>query len=340
MKRWSIRDVARVAGVSPATVSRVLNNNPSVAPDLARRVHEAVRTLEGGPAVPRRILVAMPRRLETYEPDPMGGAFYGQVLTGLHQVFQEAGHDLALLPYNPADGAEAVIRVQQDRADALVLIGADASEELAREAQRQSLPVIVIDRHVRGVDSVISDNLGGSEEVTAHVLRQGYRRLAFVSESFADPSFAARKLGFERAVAESGVAGVDVRQYELGFAWSDAPAVVEELCRAFRPPFAIVAANDMTALHLLGILKAKGLSIPDDVGLAGFDDIAQAGRVDPPLTTVRVDKLEMGRLAARRVLERLEVADLLPVTITMHVAVMERASTALQTVLQGTRQEG
>ena len=329
MKRWTIRDVAKVAGVSPATVSRVLNDNPSVAPELARRVHDAVRTLEGG-RTPKRIAVVLPRRLEAYEPDPMGGSFYGPVITGMHQVFQEAGHDLTLLPYSPDQGAEAVLRVERDRSDALILIGADASEELALEAQRRGMPVVVIDRHVRGVDSVISDNFGGAEEITAHVLRQEYRRLAFVSESFSDPSFDARRKGFERAIARSGLEGLDVRQYELGFAWSAAAAVVEELCRALEPPFAIVAGNDMTALHILGILKAKNLSIPDQVGLAGFDDIAQASLVDPPLTTVRVDKVEMGRLAARRVLERMEVGDLLPITITMHVALMERASTALR----------
>lgn len=330
MKRWTVRDVARVAGVSPATVSRVLNNHPSVAPELARRVHDAVRMLERGPQTSRRIVVAVTRRADSAEPDPLDGNAYGQVLTGIHQVFREAGHDLALLPYDPEEDAGEILRAQPGRCDALILVGSDASEELAREAQRRGIPVVVIDRHVRGVDSVVSDNLGGGEEVTAHILRQGYRRLAFVSESFSDPSFAARKEGFERAIARSGLEGLDVRQYELGVGWSAASLAVEELCRMLTPPFALVAGNDMTALHMLGILKAKSLAIPDQVGLAGFTDIAQASRVDPPLTTVRVDRAEMGRLAARRVLERLDLGDLLPITITIHVSLMERASTALR----------
>lgn len=327
VKRWSIRDVAKVAGVSPATVSRVLNEHPTVSADLKRRVHDAIRTLEGRGASPRRIAVALPQRGEGDDPEPSGWA---QLLSAAHQVLREAGHELALLPYSPAEGAEAVVRAQRDRSDAFILICNGASEELAREAQRQGKPTIVVDRRVRGVDSVVADDLGGGEDLTAHVLEQGYRSLAFVSESFADPASAARRRGFEQAVSQSGVQGLRTRHCELGAGWTSAAEVVEELCETLRPPFALVAGSDMTALHLLGIVKARGLSIPGDVGLAGFGDIPQAGRVNPPLTSVRVDRGQMGRLVARRMLDRLASADLTPVTITMHAVVVGRASTALR----------
>lgn len=332
MKKWSTREVARLAGVSPATVSRVLNHHESVAPDLIDRVRAAIRSLEEGPApvrdLPvRRVVVAFPRRIEAYEPDPMGGAFYGQVLSGMHEVFREGGHDLSLLPYDPTDGAEAIIRAQQERFDGLILMGADSSEAVAREAQRQGMPVIVVDKQVRGVDSVVSDNLGGAEEVTRHVIEAGYRNLVYLCESFADPSFLARKQGFEQATSQSGIADLKVRYAELGQGWLKGPQVMAEIYEAMELPLAIVAGNDMTALHILAMARAKGLALPEQVGLAGFDDIALAGRVEPPLTTVRIDKMEMGRLAARRVLERMTMPDLLPITITMHVALVVRQST-------------
>lgn len=335
MKRWSTREVAKLAGVSPATVSRVLNQHESVAPDLAERVREAIRSLEEGAptgkGMPvRRVVVAFPRRIEAYEPDPMGGAFYGQVLSGIHEVLEESGHDLSLLPYDPHSGTDAIIRAQHERFDGLILMGADSSEELAREAQRQGMPVIVVDKQVRGVDSVVSDNQGGALEVTAHVLEAGYRNLIYLCESLADPSFLARKQGFDQAIAQSGLLDVNVRCAEVGQGWLHAPALLNDLLRQVDAPVAIVAGNDMTALHILAMLLTKGVAVPAEVGIAGFDDITLAGRAEPPLTTVRVDKQEMGRLAARRVLERMAMPDLLPITITMHVALMTRDSTQLR----------
>jgi DNA-binding LacI/PurR family transcriptional regulator len=116
---------------------------------------------------------------------------------------------------------------------------------------------------------------------------------------------------------------------ELGRGWLDAPAVLADLFNAMVRPLGIIAGNDMTALHILAVARARGLSIPEEIGLAGFDDVALASCSDPPLTTVRVDKPEMGRLAARRLVERIASPDLLPIMITMHVGLTIRGSTQL-----------
>lgn len=328
MKQWSTREVARIAGVSPATVSRVLNNNHKVTPELVNKVMQTIRTLEGGAAPAeqslRKVAVAFARRLEGQDLDPTGGAFYGQVLSGIHSVLNHHGHDLSFFPYDPDEGE---VGHQLDRFDAVILMGADTPEGLAREAHMRGLPVILVDKQVRGVDSVVSDNVGGAEEVTAHVLSQGYRNLLYLCETLSDPSFAARRQGFEQAIAASGLADLTVRVAELGRGWLNAPVVLNQLLEEVSLPVAIVAGNDMTALHLLALARAKGLSIPDQLGIAGFDDVALATKVDPPLTTARVDKTEMGRLAAWRLLERMADPTLLPISITMHVALMVRGST-------------
>ncbi|MFO7173296.1 MAG: LacI family DNA-binding transcriptional regulator [Bacillota bacterium] len=332
MRRWTTRQVARLAGVSPATVSRVLNQQGGVSPELARRVWEAVRQLEEGKYAEGgqttcRVAVAIPRRIEAYDPEPVGGSFYGQVLLGVEEVLRSEGHYLSLFTYDPGAGPEWLNGLQ-DRCDALILMGADTPDELAREAAGKGLPVVVVDRHVRGVDSVISDNVGGAEEVTAHVLAAGYRTVVYICETFQDPSFAARREGFDRAVQAAG-RPVAVRYAEVGRGWLDAPGAMEELLATAELPMAVVAGNDLTALQILAIARARGLRVPEDLGLAGFDDIALAARATPGLTTVRVDKVEMGRLAARRLLDRIRERDLLPVTITMHVALVVRGSTDL-----------
>lgn len=336
MKRWSTREVARLAGVSPATVSRVLNQRTSVTPELAAKVRAVVRSLgqegagQGRTGSVRKVGVAFPRRLQGYDTDPTGGVFYGQVLGGVDDVLHEGGHEHSLFPYDPAGPAGELVSRQMARFDGMILVGADTADELAREAARRNLPVIVVDKQVRGVDSVVSDNTGGAEEATAHVLAQGYRHLAYLCETFADPSFAARRHGFECAVEQSGLQDVTMHVAELGRGWLDAPGILADLFNAPERPLGVVAGNDMTALHILAVARARGLSIPDDIGLAGFDDVALASRSDPPLTTVRVDKAEMGRLAARRLLERIGSPDLLPITITMHIALTVRGSTHLR----------
>lgn len=335
MPRYTTREIAKLAGVSPATVSRVLNNQGTVAAELAAKVRDVILLLEQGEGaterVPagRKIAVAFPRRIAAYDPEPMGGAFYGQVLLGVDEVLRQVGCDLSFVSYDPAE-APAWLSGEQQRFDGLILMGADTSDELARESVRQGLPVVVVDKQVRGVDSVLSDNVGGAEEVTAHVLAAGYKNLFYLSESFDDPSFAARRAGFERAVELAGVDGLCVKVAEVGRGWLNAPPVLNALVAECEGPMAIVAGNDMTALHILGLIRAKGLSVPDQFGLAGFDDIALAMRADPALTTVRVDKAEMGRLAARRLLERLSMPDLLPITIIMHVELIVRGSTQLR----------
>jgi len=334
MKRWSTREVARVAGVSPATVSRVLNRNATVAPELSRKVLDAIRSLEEASGTPgdrspiRKVCIAFPQRLEGWDLDPVGGAFYGRVLSGIDEVLREVGHDHSVFPYAPSDSVSEMV-AQLSRFDGIILMGADTPDELAREAAREGLPVIVVDKQVRGVDSVVSDNAGGAEEVTAHVLEQGYRTLIYLCETFEDPSFSARKAGFGQAVEASGRTDLMVHAAELGRGWLNAPAVVSELLDSAAFPAAVVAGNDMTALHIMALARAKGLRIPDQLGLVGFDDVAYASRSEPPLTTVRVDKTEMGRLASRRLLERMSLRDLLPVTITMHVALTVRGSSLL-----------
>jgi LacI family transcriptional regulator len=330
LKQWSTREVARVAGVSPATVSRVLNQNGKVGPELVEKVMAAIRTLEGGAQpqqqVARKVAIAFARRLEGQDLDPTGGAFYGQVLAGIHSVLGQNGHDLSFFPYDPHD---AEIGQQLARFDAVILMGADTPDALARAVHAQGVPVILVDKQVRGVDSVVSDNVGGAEEVTAHVLAQGYRTLFYLCETLDDPSFAARRQGFEQAIAAAGLTDVTVRVAELGWGWLNAPVVLADLLQEVDLPVAIVAGNDMTALHLLALARAKGLSIPTQLGVAGFDDVTLASKVEPSLTTVRVDKTEMGRLAAWRLLERMADPHLLPISITMHVALMVRGSTQL-----------
>lgn len=328
MKRWSTREIARLAGVSPATVSRVLNRQGNVRPELAERVRRVMASLEqaGKPAGgPRRIGIAFPRRLAGYE--MVGGAFYGQVLSGIDKVMREAGHEVSLCPYDPGHAVDELLPETVARYDGLVMLGADTPKPLAQAIAKEGLPLVVVDKHVHGVDSIISDNTGGAETVTRHVLSRGYRNLAYLCETLEDASFAARAQGFRWAVEAAGDAGLRTRVCEVGRGWLRAQEVLDQLIAENSFPLAIVAGNDPTALHLLALARAKGIAVPGQLGLAGFDDVALAEMADPPLTTVRVDKVEMGRLAGRRLLERLAAPDLPPVTVMMHVFLVVRAST-------------
>ncbi|HEY8346699.1 MAG TPA: LacI family DNA-binding transcriptional regulator [Symbiobacteriaceae bacterium] len=330
MKRWSMREIARRAGVSPATVSRVMNGQGNVSPELAERVRAVLRSMQreqrSGTALPNRIGIAIPRRLEGY--GMVGDSFYGEVLSAIDKVMREEGHELALCPYDPEEPFDVLLNETFSRYDGLILLGADTPDQLAREGVQRKLPVVVIDKHVHGVDSVVSDNVGGAEAVTCFVLSRGYQNLAYLCETLDDASFAARARGFSQAIAASGRTDLRYEICEVGRGWLKAQQVLDHLIATYPFPLAIVAGNDMTALHILALARAKGIAVPSELGLVGFDDVPLASMAEPALTTVRVDKAEMGRLAAQRLLERLTRPDLTPVTAMMHVSLVVRASTA------------
>ena len=302
----TIKDVARQANVSVATVSRALNGHQNVADAVRKRVKQVASELRYSPHHAARSLSS--RRTHTIGvvlPD-LYGEFFSELMRGIDQVARARGMHLLVSSYhgNPEEQG-AALRAMRGRVDGLLVmspfIGCSA---ILDQNLAQSMPAVLInsdtptDRHA----SLCVDNYGGAVVLMQHLIDAGHRRIAFVGGP--DDNFDARERlrGYRDALAEHLP---DERPWILRGDFDEASghrAGIELLAAEHRPD-AVFAANDMMALGCLFALNQAGLQAPRDIAIAGFDDIPLARYAHPSLTTMRVDIAELGGRSARVLLD-------------------------------------
>ncbi len=305
----TIRDVAAEAGVGIATASRALNDGPEVSVATRQRVLEAATSLGY-----RRSSVALGLKRGTT--DNIGVAvmsrhapvvlnpFYMEVIGGIEEVLEEADKHLVLSSLKRRQDLLDLAR--EGRVDGLLVVGCDVSDDILGTLRERGVPVVLVDHAYPGLPSVVSDHEQAGRLGARHLLDGGGTRFAFVSENLENPNFGARLAGFESELRSAGVE-LDERAVAAGGdAWDGGFYAMEEvLARLPEPPDAVFAANDPAAMSAAKALSARGLTPPDDVAVMGVDDIHLAAYHQPPLTTVRVDKIGLGRTGARLLLDRL-----------------------------------
>jgi len=305
----TLKDVARQAGVSYSTVSRVLAGKPHVRPDVAARVTAAADAL--GYVPDRRA-----RSLKTRRNDTLGvivsdvqHEFFAPVVRAIEDVASARG--FAVLLCNADDDADKEARyadllLEETVAGAIVAATGDRSRAALRLVVG-GIPVVTIDRRVAGsqVDSVTVDNAGGARAAVAHLLDQGYRRVALLAGLRIAGTARARRRGCEEAHAAAGVPfDPALLRDELREA-GDAERAVAELLSAPRPPDALFTTNSRLASGALKALRTRGSRPGHGIGFATFDDPTWATLLDPPLTCVAQPSYDVGRRAAERLFERI-----------------------------------
>jgi LacI family transcriptional regulator len=314
-------DVARRAGVSPAVVSYVINNGPRATSAGAReRVLRAIEELNYHPHAFARGLRS--QRTHTvgflardYSPlDLFVSPYSAGVLTGLTAELNEHGYYLLVHPLLIGEDLDRVgALLRSGRLDGLVVrlveSTATANDALLELIASAGIPCVCLeqppDRRF-GFDSVVFDSAAGAHAATAYLIARGHRRIAHLQGDPLYDSARERRRGYERALEEAGLP-IDPELIR-GDSWDPASAdsEVRALCALADPPTAIFAANDNLAFRTLGILHVAGLRVPEDVALVGFDDIPLAAEMVPPLTTMRIPLVEIGRRASSRVLQMIE----------------------------------
>jgi len=299
----TIRDVAKRAGVSPSTASRALNGKGRMRPETRARVLRAAKELGYRPNVHAKGLatrvtgcigvVIAARHL------PVERSFYGLVLEAMESTLAREGYHVVFSVLREQAPPKCA---QEGRVDGLALLGTDIGPELVLSL-REELPVVLVDNALPGVDSVLPDNEGGARAGVEHLIAHGHREIAFVAETLADPSFARRLSGYQAALAAHGLPYRDELVVEGGRRPGSWQLAMEKLFTLKRLPTAIFAANDPMAIGAMRTLQERGMAVPEDVAVVGFDDGDLAPHVSPPLTSVFVPRWEMGEVAARRLLE-------------------------------------
>lgn len=302
----TLEQVARQAGVSRATVSRIVNGVSTVDPALAERVNVVVKQLGYVPNLSARSLASrragavalvVPEDVERFFGDP----FFGALVAGIQGKMRGSGFllDVLITADDPRQTSDLLLGGKVDAA----ILFSHRIEQSFMSTMSASLPVVLAGRPTDATEStghyVDVDNRGGAELVTRHLLESGHRRIAMIRGPEDSPAAADRLQGYLDA---HEAAGIETGPIVAGdFTSAGGVAAAEELLEE-RTWTALFAANDLMAIGAMGVLRKRGIRVPEDIAVAGFDDVPSAADTVPPLTTVRQPSREQGAALAQTAL--------------------------------------
>jgi len=327
-RRPTIRDVAEQAGVSIATVSRVLNDRADVSVETRERVREIARSVGYTADPAARGLVTQRTQLVAVVVGDNAGhrdlslLFFGHVLAAISRRLAKGGYDALLL--QPLEVG------LHHRFDAAILIGVDGNDPLVTDMWVRSLPYVGVDVRVGGRRNAFvgSDHAAGVRLALAHLYELGHRRIAHIAGARNTVAGAGRIAAFQR---EARVLGLDLPEAyvrEADFSSAGGYRAMSELLALDERPTGVVAASDLMALAALQAIRDAGLEPGRDVAVVGFDDLEAAALAHPPLTTIRQDRERLGTLAAERAIELIEHPDTRPPDTILPVELVVRASSS------------
>lgn len=301
----TIRDVARAAKVSVATVSRALNGHDNVTEAVRRRVLAVANELRYSPHHAARSLSS--RRTHTIGvvlPD-IHGEFFSELMRGIDQVARESGLHLLVSSYHghPEEQA-AALRAMRGRVDGMLVMSPHTGDLDAIGDHLAALPTVLINSQPidSGQIALGIDNYGGARRMVEHLLACGHRRIAFIAGPPNNFDAHERLRGYRDALSEADPAAEPI-VLPGDFSEASGHLAGQQLLASAARPQAVFAANDMMALGCLYALNQAGVRVPQDIALAGFDDIPLARYVMPSLTTMQVNIAELGAHAMRVLLD-------------------------------------
>jgi LacI family transcriptional regulator len=295
----TIGDVARLAGVSPATVSRVFNATSSVSPDKEARVRRAVAELAYEPFGPARALRRQQVRVWAIIIADVENPFFTSVVRGIEDVAYAHGYRLVLCNSDEDLAKEALyidIAIRERMAGVVIAV-ASTSESHVDRLTREGIPVVAIDRRFDegGVDTVVVDNVSGGRDATAHLLDSGYRRVGCVLGPSRLSTSNERLEGYRLALKHAGIRFDRSLVRRADFREEGGYKATRALLDGPKPPDALFVANNLMTLGALHAIQDLGLEVPDDVGIVGFDDSPAADLMRPRLSVVAQPTYEIGR---------------------------------------------
>lgn len=336
----TVRDIAQGAAVSAATVSRVLNNHSHVKEEVRQRVFKAAKELgylTRNPAERQlREIIFFYGSSFDFSPAPLN-PFWSQILQGAERESSKSGIKITYRSlYELNATPDALISSLKTLQDGGVLLVGPAEPRIIQIIQETKIPLVLIDNYIpkTALDSVISDNFGGAKQAVDHLLAQGHRQIAFIGGPSAHENrpinriytIARRAAGYRTALLDAGLE-IDYKLYtESDLSPEGGYRACRQLLEKGLKFSALFCANDSVAFGAMKALRETGLLVPDDVSVAGFDDIDMAAHYHPALTTVRVNKAAMGAAAVRTLRNRMSDPEIVSTTLMLEVELIERES--------------
>lgn len=306
----TISDVAKLAGVSLVTVSRVINNADNVSPATRARVERAIDELGYVPSgVAKSLRLKRTRTLALIVPD-IQNSFWTTVARGVEDAAQSSGYSIFLCntDENTEKQRHYLEIVISQRADGVIIAPSDNKAENLSLLRKRRIPTVVMDRHIDGwdVDTVMGDSVSASRALMKHLISLGHTRIAMISGPRTTSTSTDRILGYRVALAEAGIP-YDPGLVLIGeYRSISGERLTHQLLEMEDAPTAIFAANNVIALGVIDALGAHGLRVPQDMALVCFDDLPNTSRLFPFLTVAVQPAYDLGANAAQLLLSRLE----------------------------------
>jgi len=314
-RHLDIRDVARHARVSIATVSRTINRIPTVDQHLAERVWKAIEELNYFPNTQARALVSGRTRLLGLLVSEITNPFFPELIEGFEEIAVAHGYEILIgsTSYDLTRMATCIRRMLERQVEGVAIMTFGIEQPLLEELSSREIPMVFVDAGPPGplVRALTVDYRKGISEGVVHLAGLGHRSIAFISGPLRQGSAHARKTAFLESLQEIGLKSRSEWLIEGNHTLEGGMRATEHLLSLSEPPTAVMCSNDMTAIGALRVLARAGFNVPRDMSVIGFDDIHLAEFVYPPLTTVRMSRKDLARGAfesLRSVAEKLDTS--------------------------------
>ncbi len=327
----SIKDIARLAGVSYSTVSRALNDNPVVNRETAARIKNVATTAGyAANAVGRSLATGRTQTIGVIV-TTIADTFAAEIVAGIEAVAGKSGFSvvLACAHADPEREIGIVRSFRENRVDGLVITASRVGTLYAPLISEMKVPLVLVNHFSPGqfAQSVMIDNVSGAREVTQHLIRLGHRRIAYLGDQFGLQSDTDRFSGYRQALTEADIPFQPKLLVHGNGKPLGAVAPMEKLLSLPEKPTAVFCYNDMSALGALHVAVKRGLGVPKDISLIGFDDLFFNPFTEPALTSLRQPMKTMGQEAAK-VLLKLLAGEQTEHPIVLKGELMIRSSTA------------
>ena len=327
--RSTIYTVADKADVSIATVSRVLNNKPSVKEETRAKVLKVMEELKYQPSVsPRERALNKTEIMALVFPD-ISGPFYSEVIRGVTSEANQYGYSLLIYGTHHTSGGNAqFLRLLPTKVDGLILMARSVEDKYIFHLHERRIPFVLLDCEVEGiqVDSILVDNFDGAYKAVEHLIQHGYSQIAFISGPADSPDSNIRFDAYRQVLQDHGMPLLPRLVEQGDFLQPGGYHAMSHLLDRLTSPIAVFVANDEMAIGAFEAVRGRGLVIPDDVVIIGFDDIQMAPYTQPPLTTVKQPIHELGVLAVRKLLQRIDDPEIETETIVQPTRLIIRRS--------------
>ncbi|MFI5889895.1 LacI family DNA-binding transcriptional regulator [Actinoplanes sp. NPDC051513] len=331
----TLRDVAQLAGVHPATASRALNpqTRPLVNADTARKVLRAAESIGYQPnPIARSLKTARSSTVGLVIPD-LTNPLFPPIVRGIEDVLTTAGYNAWIVNTDNDPGREEaqVESLRSRQVEGLIVATARREHPLLIRLHEQGVRMVLVNRRVDGLElpSVSADDDAGIALAVAHLVELGHTRIAHLSGPQQTSTGLNRARAFRHAMIDNGLADDPALTVECGY-WSETEGAqaLRSLLDSGAEFTAIVAGNDLIALGCYDVFAERGISCPEQISVVGFNEMPFLDKLRPPLTTVAIPHYEIGGEAARLLLDTIEEPDRHPRSVLMNPSLVIRASTA------------